>query len=386
MGKLTLHIITNQTELENLHEAWNNLLIKSNANTVFLTWEWMYTWWECFGEGKKLFVVVAEDKGVTVGIAPFQITQSRFFGICKLSLLEFLGTTGVITEYPDIIIQQGREYELIPAIIDFILKSTLEWDVLNLVSIRQSSQNLKLIRKYCEDKGIQYWEYGSNISPYIELPSSIDEYLLSLSKKSRWKIKSYRNKLEETRKIGLYETKEKNKIDDDFAVIMQLHQKRWENKGGLGSFAQSKVRFLKFHNSIIHRFFDNGWLYLLQLIVDGIPLAGQYNFIYNNTVYCHSTGFDPDWSEYHVGNVLQLLAVEDLIRKGANEFDLLRGTEQYKYIWAKKEHISIDIAFWRTKKIARRITAERNVRKVARSVIPRTLVDKIYHCIFDRDE
>jgi CelD/BcsL family acetyltransferase involved in cellulose biosynthesis len=386
MGKPTLRVITKQSELENLREAWNDLLMKSASDTVFLTWEWMYTWWECFGEGKNLFVIVAEDEGVIVGIAPFQITRARYFGIRALTHLEFLGTTGVITEYPDLIIQQGREHELVSAIITFICKSTLEWDVLNLVSMRQDSLNLKLIRESWEDKGIQYWEYSSSISPYIELPASIDEYILSLSKNFRSKIKYYRKRLEKSRIVKISETTGKNTIADDFAVIMQLHQKRWEEKGGAGSFAQSRVRFLKFHNSIIHRFFENRWLYLLQLIVDGVPTASQYNFIYHNTVYCHSPGFDPDWAQYNVGSVLQMLAIEDSVRKGAKEFDLLRGSEQYKYNWTKKERISVDTAFWRSEGVERRVTTERNLRKLARSLFPRTLVDKIYRRLLNRDE
>ena len=386
MGKTTLRVITNQSEFANLREAWNALLETSASDTVFLTWEWMYTWWECLGEGKKLFIILAQDEGGIVGIAPLHITLLRFFGLSTLRHIEFLGTSVIITEYPDFIIQVGREQELVPVFLNFLFKNSSAWDALNLVSMRQDALNLKLIQEYCKGKRLQYWEYASNISPYIELPASIDEYMKSLSHDSRRNFKRFRMKLEKGRAVEMLVTNDKKSIASDFETIMQLHQKRWEQKGGPGNFAQSRVGFLKFHNTIVNRFFDNGWLCLLRLMVDGIPTAGHYNIFYHNIMYNHSAGFDPEWADLRAGNVLQSLAVEDSIRKGVKEFDFLRGTEQYKYYWTNKEHISVDTVVWRSQKIAHRVAVERKLRKVAKALFPKTIVEKIYHRMVNRDE
>ena len=32
---------------------WNNILKKSNNNNIFLTWEWLSTWFKYFGTNKK---------------------------------------------------------------------------------------------------------------------------------------------------------------------------------------------------------------------------------------------------------------------------------------------------------------------------------------------
>ncbi len=386
MGKTTFRIVADESELKDLRDAWNTILMRSISDTVFLTWEWMYSWWECFGEGKELFVVIAEEDDEIIGLAPLHRTRAKIFGLRTLTHLEFLGTTGVITEYPDLIIQKGREHDLIPAFMEFLFRNSSEWDVLNLTSMRQDSENLKLIMAYCEMKGVQYWEYALNASPYIELPADMDEYMKSLSNKSRWKFKDYRKKLEKGRRVELLETKNKQEVSGDFLTIMQLHQKRWEHKGGPGSFAQSRTRFLNFHNRVVQLCFDNKWLSLLRLNVDGVSVAGHYSLMYHDKVYCHTVGFDPDWAEHNVGSVLQLLAIEDSIRKGAKEFDFLRGTEQYKYYWTKKEHICIDTAIWRSRAIARRVIAERKLRKAAKALLPKNLGERIYRKVMNRDE
>ena len=43
-------------------ERWSSLLSGGETDTVFLTWWWQKTWWECFGRG-RLLLVLAERHG-----------------------------------------------------------------------------------------------------------------------------------------------------------------------------------------------------------------------------------------------------------------------------------------------------------------------------------
>lgn len=384
MQNIMLRLVREPSEFFTMRDTWNDLLKRSRADTIFLTWEWMYTWWECFGTGKKLFIIIAEDDSGIVGIAPLHITRERFFGLRTLKHIEFLGSTGVITEYQDFIILQDREDEILPCFLDIIFNNSPEWDVMNFVSMKQDGLNLKKMRAYCDKKDKEYLEYNLIISPYIELSQSLDEYMKSLSNKSRWKLKDYRKKLEKDRLVELVETNDVMAVQKDLEIITMLHQKRWQEKGGSGSFNNSREDYWKFHRKVAKKFFENGWLYLLKLVVEGKPVAGHYSFIYGNIVYCHTVGFDPEWSNFNVGSVLQLLAIENTIRKGAREFDFLRGTEQYKYYWTKKERISVDTVILRSKGIARRIEIERRIRRFIKSLIPITLAEKIYQRLINR--
>ncbi len=107
-------------------------------------------------------------------------------------------------------------------------------------------------------------------------------------------------------------------------------------------------------------------------------MAGHYSFIYQKKVYCHSVGFDPDWSSYNVGSVLQLYAIEDAIRRGVIEFDFLRGSEEYKYYWTKKEHVSVDIAICKNISLEARLLFEKKIRKAVRKLLPDRFAEKIY--------
>ncbi len=379
-GLYNIRVVRGNAEFYALRNIWNSLLGKTLSDTIFLSWEWSYTWWECFGEDKELFIIIVECGAEIIGIAPLCALKSSFFGLSPLKHLVFLGSVGVCTEYADFILWPGKEKELIYAILDFLYaKPGVDWDVLNLISMKEDALNLKNLMEYGSDRQIEYLIYDTRLSPYITLPGSMEEYVRSSSKKMRWKYKKYKQTLEDKFPVALHETKNADSVLDDFSAIKQLHQKRWNKLGGAGSFALSRREYLQFQSGFVQRAFEKGWLYLLSLKVNGEPVAGQYNFHYKRKIYQHSTGFNPDWEEYNIGSVLQFLALEDAIEnKRAYEFDFLRGTEPYKYFWTKLNHTSVDVAIWRSKAINRRVTMERKLRKFGKLFVPKRLVEKVY--------
>ena len=48
-----------------LRDDWNALLCRSAADNIFLTWEWLHTWWEHFGSNKNLLLLAIEDRGIS---------------------------------------------------------------------------------------------------------------------------------------------------------------------------------------------------------------------------------------------------------------------------------------------------------------------------------
>ena len=66
--------VTTPEGFASLHAPWNRCLATSSNNTVFLTWEWLYTWWEIYSSRKRLSILLFHDEGgELVGIAPFTL-------------------------------------------------------------------------------------------------------------------------------------------------------------------------------------------------------------------------------------------------------------------------------------------------------------------------
>lgn len=77
-----------------LHNEWNELLKKSNSDQLFMSWEWMYSWWNMFAINNcmdlKLLLAITNANEL-VGIAPVYNSVSKSKGILKTRRLEFIG-------------------------------------------------------------------------------------------------------------------------------------------------------------------------------------------------------------------------------------------------------------------------------------------------------
>ena len=147
MPKLELELHTNMETLSPLRDSWNQLLRSSQSNNIFLTWEWVSTWWRVFCQGQRLAVIIArEADGSIVGIAPLKINYKKYKRFLAVRSVEFIGYGGeVIPEYLDFIILKGKEKICVKAFLKFILSCSDFWDLLYLTDMPEdSSGNGKL--------------------------------------------------------------------------------------------------------------------------------------------------------------------------------------------------------------------------------------------------
>lgn len=378
---VNIRIIRNEEEFHSLRNAWNELLRNSYSDNVFLTWECAFSWWEVFNKNKELFIIVAEDAGKIVGIAPFYLTKTIFFGLTSLKHLEFIGSVGYCPEYLDFIILKGMEQEVLCLFFDMLFcNSQADWDVMNLISVYERSNSLIWMRKFLRENMVSHLFYNQHVSPFIELPPLLDDYLKTLG----YEIKYKKRKLLKTHPVTFELAQQGNDLDSDFTKLISLHQRRWNKKNEPGSFDENRVNYLTFHKKIIKRFNENNWLYLAFLKHNNETIASQYNFIYGGKIYCFSVGFDPAWSKHSVGSVLMLMVIEDAIQKKVKEFDFLSGEEEYKYRWTDKKRVTFDLAIFRSRKKYHQVKLEKIARQLCRAAIPKTIAKKLYSRLFQR--
>ncbi len=114
-------------------------------------------------------------------------------------------------------------------------------------------------------------------------------------------------------------------------TVFDLHQKRWQARKQPGAF--SDQRFRDFHLDVARPFAERGWLTLNFLTLNDEPVAAGYAFKYAQKLFCYLSGFDPQYSEYEVGNLRHICLIKYCIENGLKEYDFLRGGESYKSLW-----------------------------------------------------
>jgi CelD/BcsL family acetyltransferase involved in cellulose biosynthesis len=330
-------------DFQSLKKDWN-ILLKRNllGDNVFLTWEWLSTSWKHFGEGRKLLLLVVEDKGEVLAIAPLMLSKYRLPVFGKIKKVEFLGVRH--SDYNNFIILR-KDKACLRLIVDYLMDAA-EWDWIELKEIPVAFENASRIERLFSDASfnLNLKKRVCNVCPYILLPTSFDLLMKRLKKNMRQNLNKYLRRISEKYRVELKRYDEAGlKVKEAMEVFLDLHNKRWASKGLPGSFKSKNFSFLNFHMEVAECFADKGWLGLYFLLVDDESVAAQYNFEYDGKMYYYLAGFDPQYSRYSVGNLLTRFLLERCIRKGFVEYDMMRGNEAYKLFWTSTCRKNLEI-------------------------------------------
>jgi len=335
-----LHIkeINEYNQFLDLRETWNNALKKSRDNNIFLTWEWLSTWWKHYGKESHLMILLAEEQNKIIAIAPLMHSVYRVFGF-KLRKIEFIGASKH-SDYSNFILTE-KKTECLKLFINYLNDYPLKWNCLEFRGIPKTAESLNSLRMIGKDL-YTFEERPCNICPYIPLPNSFEVFYKELDRKMRKELRRCLRRLAEKCEVEFTRYDDIELLQDGMEALFELHQKRWRTKGLLGSFADPTFR--NFLLDIAKCFTNNGWLNLSILTANSKPIASLFSFEYNERFYCYNLGFDPAYSKYSVGSLLFLRLIEDCIRKGLKEFDFLRGAEAYKTRWNTLNRRNIELS------------------------------------------
>jgi CelD/BcsL family acetyltransferase involved in cellulose biosynthesis len=341
-GKLKKLRVKEVGDFQLLKEEWNGLLEKSLlGNNVFLTWEWLSTWWKHFGQGRKLLLLTVEEQDRILAIAPLMLTKYRLPGLGNIQKIEFVGTPH--SDYHNFILE--KEEECLRLLIKYIKENLSGWNWIELKEIPESSVT-KLVRSLPENN---LYELRLNVRvcdvcPYVPLPASFELLMKGLKKNTRQNLNKYMRRIKENGNIELkrYDTTGLS-VRENMEIFIALHQKGWTARGFSGAFETRQSLFHDFHIDIAEKFAEKDWLGLYFLTASDEPVASQYTFEYGDKMYYYLAGLDPRYASYSVGNLIIKSLLETCISKGLKEYDMLRGDEPYKYQWTKNYRRNFEI-------------------------------------------
>ena len=152
----------------------------------------------------------------------------------------------------------------------------------------------------------------------LTLPSSLDDWLMSIGKKERHEVRRKRRRFEaEHGEIAV----ERHGIEalDSFC---DLHR---TSPGDKGSFMTDRMQtyfgeLITEAGAVIH-----------NLVCDGNTLASAFGFETDDAYYYYNSAYDNRAAQSSPGIVLLSMMISAQIDRGAAVFDFLKGAETYKY-------------------------------------------------------
>ena len=332
-GEVHVETVSSYQAFLDLEPAWNAILEAAGIDHPFLEHSWIRTWWECFGGGSELHVLVVKEDREVIAIAPLISTRVRMFGI-PVRRLGFFYNAHV--PRADFIIggqSARRSEEVYRAIWNHLRSASGSWDLLQLCQLPEGSETLEQIEDLASEDGLPSGVWLSGESPFVALDTSWDQYYASLAAKHRSNLRNRVKRLSQNGLVAIETVTQTNSLPEALDAGFRLEESAWKQEAGTAISCDPKVR--KFYETFARRAAERGWLRLNFLAANGERIAFDYSLAYRDQIFLMKLGYDPTFAAYSPSNLLLSMALESAFEEGLTKYDFLGETAPWKSRWTK---------------------------------------------------
>ncbi|HUN25888.1 MAG TPA: GNAT family N-acetyltransferase [Steroidobacteraceae bacterium] len=314
-----------EEEFAHSKDPWDRLLAGSDADPLFMSWDWQWRWWRHHGAALDaalhLLALYAGER--LVALAPFYSRRVLARGLLRGRRVEILGIAWrdphtVFSDYLDLIVAREHGAAAIARIAAW-LEAERFWDELVLACTPRDGLACALVRGHLAGRAL-IREVDPASAWCACLPATFEEYVASLRSDARRKLLNHRTRLvsPELRAAAAAD------VAGDLELLWRFSRARW---GELGLSAAAREFYLDLALGAVQR----GDLRLTRLTSAGRPLSVMYNLRRGATVYYLQSGFDPSGARGLSPGYLHFgFAIEAACREGATRFDLLAGRGRHR--------------------------------------------------------
>ncbi len=329
LAEIRVETISEYQAFLDLEPVWNEVAEAAGLDHPFLEHAWVRTWWECFGAGSTLQILVLKAGDQTVAIAPLILTNARMWGI-KVRRLGFFYNAHV--PRADFLIAQ-RPGEVYRAIWNH-LSQRRNWDLLQLCQLSEGCATLEAIPGLAAPDGCEIVTWMSGASPYLPIRDSWDKYFNNLPGKHRANL---RNRFKRLNGIGPVEVESiasAEQVAGGLDAALELEAAAWKGKARTAISCDADVT--QFYAALSHRAAERGWMRLNFLRAGPQRIAFDYSLSYKNRIHLLKLGYDPAYAPYSPSNLLLFLILQSTFERGIGEYDFLGESADWKLQWTKQ--------------------------------------------------
>lgn len=322
----SIEIIDNLEGFTRLKPHWNALLKQSEVDTIFLTFEWQFSWWKIFGGDRKLFILVVRENNDIIGILPLMMTAGK--GRRDSQKLELIGTPN--NDYADLIAcDKTLAWE---AIRKYLFDHKDQWTHLEITQVPESSSTIAL------------WQNppgGCSRHTFVIPIETCLAYVYEGREEDRgqYKIKlshSMKSAFANFAKMGgvvLERITDCAVMHNTLNSVFQLHVNRWDETPTPSKFLDERQR--RFYHDLVDAMGPDGRICFLRVTNNNLPVAFSFNFEYDGQICFYTVAINKYFQKNSPGSILFVMQAEKLIREGFI-LDYSRGAHQYKNLFTNR--------------------------------------------------
>ncbi len=375
-AEIETEIVTDSTEFADMRSAWSDLVSRSDCYSPFLLWEWLYPWWETYGDGRGLFVVVARRGARMVGVAPLMIGLTRGRRVTRRRLA-FLGTgERAEGDYFDFIVAGECADDARAALWRRAASEVKkERRVAEFHHVLARGDGIAQLGRLAVADGAELLITPRRNAVVGPLPDSFDRYLQQSPTKNR---RYYLRRQSEDLRSAFGDVRHwvaasGDQVDTILDRMEEFSTTRLAATGEGSAWADPKFR--RCMRAACRLLLARRSLRAEALDVQGRTVATLLGFVHQGTYFCYQMAFDQDYAQHMPGHCLLERCIRSCIEDGLERFDFLAGEHEYKRTYFPGRQRLADLTlYWPTARNLLDIgaaTLSKSVRRAAKDALHR---------------
>jgi CelD/BcsL family acetyltransferase involved in cellulose biosynthesis len=287
-------------------------------------------WWQSFGAGKKLHVLVVKTGDRPVAIAPLMMAEGRMYGI-KVRKLQFIAN--VHTPRFDLIVA-GRLPEAYRAIWNHLAAEADRWDVLEWSQILFDSKTLEEVPRLAAADRFSTGAWHSEDCPCVEFAGGWNAMLKRLSHNHRAQMGKRLRRLGRTGPVRLEVIAARDDVIEAVEDGLRIEAAAWKARAGTAILCRPELT--RFYRQIADEGARLGILRLIFLNVGGNRIAFAFALCHKNKLYVLKSGYRPEHAAYSPYLLLCFLLFRQAAENGLAEYEFLGAGDAWKLRWTQK--------------------------------------------------
>lgn len=312
------------SDLWQLHEQWDRLA--ALAANPFLTVAWLYAWGMAFPDEDPFIATLEEANGKLLA------------GACLVSPHrgQLAAAVNAHTTHWDAVAADDDSRRLFWQEIGRLRQPRVDLHRLAATGVEADGP-----RSALRAAGYRLVAQDLPGSPTLDLPSSFEELMRSVSRNLRSQVGRRRRALEQEGELMLRETRGGGSLERDLEAFFRVEASGWKQLSRTAILADPPAEAL--YRGFVEAAARDGWLRLYLLELDGEVIAADLGCAIAGHGYLIKTGFDERYSRLSPGLVLRAEALRASIDEGLSVYDFLGGPDPYKLRWANgsRPHVTI---------------------------------------------
>ncbi|HET9952701.1 MAG TPA: GNAT family N-acetyltransferase [Candidatus Eisenbacteria bacterium] len=321
--------VTSLREFDELAAPWDDLHRASAGAIPFLRHSWLRIWWEHFGGGADLEIVVARRGERLAAALPLHRGHERL-GLFPLRTLEGLSNDHSFRFGP---LCRDDEPEALEAIWAHLRSIESSWDLVLLREVAEAEGEEERDRLFAmaTRDGYPAGIWHSYASPYLRLGTAWETYIGRLPGKFRYSLRSRAKKLDAEGPVTFELLRDGEVTDAILDGCFDVERRGW--KGEAGSAIASDPALHSFYAAVARDAGSRGALRVGRMRIGERIAAFDLSFQEGDRYYCLKIGYDPDFARFGVGQLLNARILEWCCGAGVTDYEFLGPLTEAKDAW-----------------------------------------------------